>query len=404
MKNATILIVDDDPLSIKAIHHHLKNAFSIMVAADGEQALQLASGSRPPDLILLDIVMPKMGGFEVCAHLKADPRTAAIPVIFITGLSDGASEQKGLELGAVDFISKPCSAARLRARVRTHLELKRHREKLEQMVVAEVNKNREKDMLMVHQNRLASIGQLAAGMAHEINNPIGFIRSNLNTFQTYSSRLQKYISLLEEAVALNCPVEVRTGLEMVSTSLDLPYIADDIFSLIAESQDGAERITAIVHDLKDFASIDDTTMEESDLNLCLESSINIARGKINSVAELELSLGEIPPVQCNPRLLKQVISNLLENAIQAITSFGRISIRTEYNGTCAVLTVSDTGHGMDANVIAHIYEPFFTTNDVGKGTGLGLSICYDIIKKYGGEIGVTSEVGVGTSFMVQLPA
>jgi len=466
MKNASILIVDDDRTSVKTLRHHLGRLFSVVVATNGEQALLLAQGSSTPDLILLDVLMPGIDGFEVCVQLKANPRTAAIPIIFITGLSDSASEQKGLELGAVDFISKPCSGPRLRARVRNHLELKRHRdnleslvhertaelllkqqqltelnerlnrqhielenhrdnlellvdertaelmskqrqlsemnEKLEEMVAVEVNKNREKDMLMVHQQKLASIGQLAAGVAHEINNPMSFIMSNLNSLSKYSAKQLQYNAAIEEALG-DCPAEIRSRLADLHHSLDLHFIAEDIFALISESLEGAERIRKIVHDLKDFAGIDEDTMIETDLNHCVQSAISIARGKINAVADLELSLADIPPVLCNPQLINQVISNLLENAVHAITGRGKITVCTEYRQTWGMVTVTDTGRGIPSEIIGRIFDPFYTTKEVGKGTGLGLSVSYDIVKKHGGEITVTSEVGVGTRFIVKLP-
>jgi two-component system, NtrC family, sensor kinase len=468
MKNASILIVDDDPLSIRVLRHHLGKLYSVAVATNGEQALQLADGSSPPDLVLLDVLMPGMNGFEVCARLKANPRTAGIPVIFITGLSDTASEQKGLELGAVDFISKPSSAPRLRARVHNHLELKRHRddleslvlertgellikqhqlvelhgkleqqnlnlekhrdnleilvnertaelmnkqhqlselnENLEQMVIEEVNKNREKDMLMIHQERLASIGKLAAGVAHEVNNPLGFIMCNLGTLKNYTEVMRQYMSAQDDALKICCPEEQLEQLSELHTRFDLPFILEeDLATLISETLDGAERVKRIVLDLKDFARADDSNMQTTDLNHCVQSTVIIVRNEINPVADLDLKLGFLPPLICNPQHINQVIANLLLNAAHAMKIRGQITVTTLCESNKIFLSVTDTGEGIPPEVIGKIFDPFFTTKQVGKGIGLGLSISYDIIKKHGGEITVSSEAGVGTTFVVSLP-
>ncbi len=467
MNAKTILVVDDEPLSVKILCHHLRKEYTVDVASNGEQALQMAGGDTPPDLILLDVMMPGMDGYEVCAALKANPLTDAIPVIFITGLSEGADEQRGLDLGAVDFVVKPVSASRVRARVRNplelkayrdhletvvkertaellnkqqqleninceleqqHLELEKHRahlealvkertgelllkqqqleelnSELEERVIAEVRKNREKDSLLVYQEKLASIGQLAAGVAHEINNPMSFVTSNLRTLKSYASIENEYRAALEAAVTVYCPSEECARLVGVKEELEIPYILDDTAALITESLEGAERVRKIVLDLKDFARLDGDGIGDTNLNDCVQSAVSIVRNEINTVAELELSLADIPLVFCNAQQINQVIANILVNAVNAITPWGKIAVSTECVAEYVQLTFSDSGRGIPADIIGRIFDPFFTTRDVGKGTGLGLSISYDIVKKHGGEITVSSEVGVGTVFVVRLP-
>ena len=274
---------------------------------------------------------------------------------------------------------------------------------LEWRVTDEVRKNREKDIILLHQDKLASIGQLAAGVAHEINNPMGFIMSNLRTLNNYADVEQQYLCALEEAFASCCSEEQQLQLEELRTRLDLPFILEDVSPLISESLEGAERVRRIVLDLKDFARTDEDSMTETDLNNCVQSTANIVRNEIRYVADLELHLGTIPPVTCNPQQINQVIANLLMNAAQAIEEHGRISVTTWSEGDNVLLAVTDTGHGIPAEVRTRIFDPFFTTKEVGKGTGLGLSISYDIIKKHGGEIQVESEPGVGTTFTLILP-
>jgi PAS domain S-box-containing protein len=278
-------------------------------------------------------------------------------------------------------------------------ELKQLNETLEGRVAEEVLKNREKDSLLLHQEKLASIGQLAAGVAHEINNPIGFVMSNLNTLKEYSVSLKKYC----ETVDASLGVTTHPDLLEAKKRFDLAYILEDIQPLLAESLEGAERVRRIVLDLKDFARPDEREMHEADLNQLIQSTINIVRNELKYVAELDLQLGNLPRIICHPQQINQVISNLLVNAAHAIEQHGLITVRTSHEGSGVVLTVTDTGRGIPTELLNRIFDPFFTTKEVGKGTGLGLSISYDIVQKHGGTISVVSEVGVGTTFTVLLP-
>jgi two-component system NtrC family sensor kinase len=270
---------------------------------------------------------------------------------------------------------------------------------LESKVAEEVAKNREKDGMLLHQEKLASLGQLAAGVAHEINNPMGFIMGNLNTLKEYVISLQKYCRFVDETV----PENSRSVLQEFRKQLDLDYILDDLQPLLVESSEGAERVRRIVLDLKDFARSDEQGMYEADLNQLTQSTINIVRNELRYVAQLDLQLGELPLVLCHPQQINQVISNLLVNAAHALEQQGVITVRTWQEGSFVVLSVADTGKGILPENLTRIFDPFFTTKEVGKGTGLGLSISYDIIKKHGGEITVASEAGKGTIFTVQLP-
>jgi len=276
-------------------------------------------------------------------------------------------------------------------------------ETLASQVAEEVLKSRDKDILLLHQDKLAGIGQLAAGVAHEINNPMGFIMSNLVMLKKYNDVEQKYLVALEDALAGICLEERRKELEELRHGLDIPFILKDIPPLLSESLDGAERVKRIVLDLKDFARIDGDKLVETDLNQCVQSTANIVRNEIKYVADLELQLNEIPLVVCNPQQINQVIANLLINAGQAMENHGVITVTSRRDGEEVILSISDTGCGMTEEVCKRIFEPFFTTKDIGKGTGLGLSIAYGIIRKHGGEITLESELGRGTTFTIRLP-
>jgi|GEM_PF-297956 len=258
-------------------------------------------------------------------------------------------------------------------------------------------------MKVFQQEKLASIGQLAAGVAHEINNPVGFISSNLTTMGKYFERTREFLSVLTTALGECTHGDLPAGVGEQRKRLKIDHILDDAPQLIAESQDGAQRVRKIVQDLKSFSRVDDVEQKRADLNDCLESTIGIAWNEIKYVATLTRDYGDIPPVFCYPQQLNQVFMNLLVNAAHAITGKGEIRVRTWQDGETVCVSVSDTGCGISEENRKRIFEPFFTTKEVGKGTGLGLSISYDIIKKHRGELLVESEVGTGTTFTARIP-
>jgi len=265
---------------------------------------------------------------------------------------------------------------------------------------------------ILQQDKMASIGQLAAGIAHEINNPISFIMSNLNTLNRYMDNLSSFFNKINEALSnkdLNKDdhkekVEpVLNSIRDLTKDLNIDYIIKDVLDIINESKEGAERVKKIVQDLKTFSHIDEAEYKMSDINKGLESTINIVWNEIKYKATMTKKYGEIPLTKCNLGQLNQVFMNILVNAAQAIESHGEITVRTWHEGGYIYISILDTGCGIPEDMLKRIYEPFFTTKEVGKGTGLGLSIAYDIVKKHNGEIDVKSEVGKGTEFTIKIP-
>ena len=254
------------------------------------------------------------------------------------------------------------------------------------------------------QEKMASIGQLAAGVAHEINNPMGFISSNLGTLSKYVDRLSEYIAAGDQAVSTSGDSVEASRLQELRKRLKIEYIMGDARQLIAESQDGAGRVRRIVQDLKSFSRVDQAETALINLNEALETTINIAWNEIKYVASLNRDFGDIPEILCFPQQLNQVFLNLLVNAAHAMDGRqGSITIRTWSDDGHVCVSVADTGCGIPEEIRQRIFEPFFTTKEVGKGTGLGLSISYDIVRKHGGEIWVESEADLGTTFVVRLP-
>jgi two-component system NtrC family sensor kinase len=267
----------------------------------------------------------------------------------------------------------------------------------------EILRGLEKDRILLQQDKMASIGQLAAGVAHEINNPMGFIMGNLSSLKDYSENLVQYIQVLEVLLDRFVPEDQKLHLAVLRKHLDIGFIGEDIGSLVRESLDGAHRVKQIVLDLKDFAQIDENTMQETDFNQLLRKAINIVRNQLKYVAQLDIQLGELPLVCCNPQQISQVVTNLLINAAQSMTVKGTIMVKSWREQDQVLFKVADTGSGISPEIIKRIFEPFFTTKPAGKGTGLGLTIVYDNVRKHYGEIALESEPGKGTVFTVRLP-
>ena len=406
-----ILVVDDDPGNLDMLGSLLQAHHDVLAAPSGERALQIAAGVPKPDLILLDVLMPGMDGYDVLAHLRENPVTHDIPVIFVTGLDSIEDEKKGLELGAVDYITKPYRPPIILARVKAQLELKRARDwlanqnvYLEAELARRLKENQQVEMQLIQSEKLASLGQLAAGMAHEINNPVGFVTSNLGSLDYY---LRDIFALLDayEALEESCTANEAALAKMreLKQQKKTGFLRTNITELIAESQEGLARVTRIVSDLKSFSRAESNDWQWADLRNGLDSTLNIVWNEIKYHCTLNKDYGDIPEVRCVPSQINQVFLNLLVNAAQAIPQKGEITLRTGQVGDEVFVAIADTGIGIPAENLARLFEPFFTTKPVGKGTGLGLSIAYGIVHKHGGRIEVASTLGKGTTFTVWLP-
>jgi PAS domain S-box-containing protein len=268
---------------------------------------------------------------------------------------------------------------------------------------------REMQAQLLQNEKMASIGQLSAGIAHEINNPMGFINSNLATLDKYVEKFDRYIAELETRVQLRGTDEDEQALSALRGTLKLDYVQRDIHLLLQESLEGTERVMKIVQDLRTFARSDKALWGRADINQCLESTINIIWNQIKYVAELTKDYTELPKVNCNIQQINQVFMNLLVNAVHAVEEsrqgdeLGVIQVRTWTDGKQVYIAVSDSGNGVPDELRSRIFEPFFTTKEVGKGTGLGLSISSEIIKKHGGTMTVENAREKGSIFTVCLP-
>ncbi len=546
-KNNRILVVDDDGMNLEFLTEFLnREAYNVDTAQSGEIAMEKVEVNLP-DLVLLDVEMPGISGFEVCHRLKADAKTRDIPVIFISGLYETSKKIRGFDVGGVDFVSKPFQYREVLARIRTHLRIvqlqnnltqktkilnrqfqaikvleaksREAEEEMQAMIeflpigflittidghilkvnsqllnifgfssfeeisqqsmaalyhdkkdrgrfLEQIKKGRvedfeaqfkradsqviwcsisaisqkdaenqtfflnsvqditekkrmekEKSNLLIQltqADKMASIGQLAAGVAHEINNPLGFVSSNLNSLGEYLSDINRLLNLSNRLLSSVQDASVsdeishrKEAVQSFSREIEIDFIRNDIDDLMKDCSDGLDRIKKIVIDLKDFAHPGSIEPVSIDINAAIKSTLNVAANELKYKAKITTVLADIPPIMAVPQQLNQVFLNILMNAAQAMDEMdemGEITIKTWHGASQNFITISDTGCGISRENLKEIFDPFFTTKEVGEGTGLGMNIAYNIIKAHRGSITVESEISQGTTFKIRLPA
>ena len=425
----SILIVDDNPTNLSVLSQALKSAqLKFRVAVDGESALE-AVEYQLPELILLDVQMPGIDGFETCSRLKANPHTKNIPIIFMTALTNKMDKVKGLSLGAVDYITKPFEHEEVLARVKVHLELSRLTQNLAQLNhdleqrvterTAQLEKTlaqlQDTQMQLVQQEKMSTLGQLVAGVAHEINNPVGFIANNITPAQEYVRDLKNIITLYQQQF----PDPGEEIIEEVE-KVDLEFILDDLPQILKSMQLGAKRLSELSVSLRNFSRSDHENKIEANLHEGLDSTLLILRHRLKAAGERpEIQVikeyGDLPQVNCYPGQLNQVFMNIIANGVDVLHEaweMGKMVAKSpEIVITTAMLTaetvvvqIADNGLGMEEEVREKIFQPMFTTKPVGKGTGLGLSIAHKIVEeKHGGKLTCISTLGEGTKFVIELP-
>lgn len=434
-----ILTVDGDQMMLAMLEKGLCDAgYDILQASSAEEALEII-WDNPPDLAVLDISMPGMSGIELAQRLREQ---AEIPFMFLSSHVEDDIVQQATQNGAVGYLVKPINMAQVLPSIKAGLARARDIENLkrrEAALTAELaiarsghedghqRRTRIEDELwsryvdladlttrldqvrerLVQSEKLASLGRLMASVAHEINSPIGYIHTNIKTLEGYLNDLFRILDVYAKSEAsFAIDDQTKLELEQVKTQFNLPFLRGDIPELLAESKAGIQRVRRIVQDLKDFSRTGSSEERAwADLHSGLDAILNMVRHEVKHKAEIILKYGRIPKIECHPVQLNQVFMNLIVNATQSITDGcpGRVVVRTGADHAQVWVEISDNGCGITPENRALIFNPFFTTKPAGRGLGLGLSISHDIVRKHGGCIEVSSEVGRGSTFRVVLP-
>jgi signal transduction histidine kinase len=397
-----VLVVDDNADMRDYLLRLLQPHMEVELAKNGKQALAQALAD-PPDLILSDMMMPELDGVGLLRALRGEPKTRAIPFVLLSARAGDEAVVSGLETGADDYLVKPFSARELLTRVRTHLEMARIRrsaaeaatilsetraalveqlERKNQALAKAYQELQETQAQLVQSAKMASLGQLVAGVAHEINNPLAFALGHLATVRSSLGQVEKALG---------------------SASLTTSQPWNKAMTRLIEMNQGLVRIQDLVLRLRTFSRLDEGARKSIDMRETVESVLTILQHRFESRIQITTHFGEPSEVECYPEPLTQAIMNLVANAIDAITERGTITITTGADGASYRIAVADTGQGIPNEIRDRVVEPFFTTKPVGQGTGLGLSITYSIAKKHGGELELRPREGGGTVATIRFP-
>ncbi|BAY96760.1 response regulator receiver sensor signal transduction histidine kinase [Tolypothrix tenuis PCC 7101] len=427
-----ILVVDDTPNNLRLLSAMLTSqGYEVRKALNGKMALT-ACRVVLPDVILLDINMPEMDGYQVCQELKSDRVTAEVPVIFISALDDVLDKVKAFEVGGVDYITKPFHGAEVISRIENQINLR-----LFQIQIQEKN-NLLQDALdslkavqvqQIQNEKMVALGQLVAGIAHEVNNPISFIYGNLQYAGEYIQDLVNIIAAYQQEYP-----QPTTKIEKIVKEVDLNFVTKDLQTLMGAMYRGADRIREIVIALQNFSRHDEALMKQVNIHEGIDSALVMLQHRLRetthrpAIAILK-EYGSLPLVTCYASELNQVFMHLLNNAIDALDQSAinsqtrdsqqnehcpnaslliqnpQIHIRTELTEANTVkIAIADNGLGIEESLQSSLFNPFFTTKPVGQGSGLGLSISYQIVvQKHRGKIACFSSPREGAEFVIEIP-
>ncbi len=410
-----ILVVDDNPANLQVLSNILQGeGYQVRTVTSGKLALRAAE-RIPPDLILLDITMPDMDGYQVCEALKKDKKLKSIPIIFISALTDTFDKVKAFDIGGVDYITKPIQVEEAMARVRTHLSIQHFQKEIEEKNKAlqdAFQQLKETQGQLIQTEKMISLGVLTAGIAHELNNPISFILTSSlgikNNIDFFINLQKKFDQVLTESKG-----EKSREYQSFKIKNDYNERLEELNTLVSNIKIGAQRSAEIVKGLRLFTRLDEDAKISVNLHENLDSTLLLLHNSYKDKINIQKSYNKIPNVLCYPAKINQVFLNILKNAIDSfeplkdnknqniitISTDALIEDEKEYIS----VEIKDNGAGIAEKIKDKIFDPFFTTKDIGKGTGLGLSICKTIINEHNGKLLMESEKNKGTSFKILIP-
>jgi signal transduction histidine kinase len=392
----TVLLVDDSPDIRALLVQLLRDEYRVLVACDGQEGLEVAR-SEHPDLILSDVMMPRLDGQEFCRHIKSDPQTAHIPFVMLTAKADLSMKIDGLNCGADDYLTKPFSHNELKARVRSLVKLRGMHHDLNQQnrqLESAYNELRALQGRLIQSEKMSSLGQLIAGLAHEINNSINAVYNGIKPLSSSTQRLERVVTEAMESA--------EPSLDAVNQEVQPLFRKISSLSRVIEA--GATRTARIIGDLKTFSHPGNEDNSVFDLHEALDMCVNLLGGSLRDRVEVHRQYGQVGRIYGPAGQLNQVFMNILNNAQQAIDGYGDIFIVTSQEAETVTVTIRDTGAGIPDAIKNRICDPFFTTKEPGVGTGLGLSLSYSLLAKLGGSIEFDTLVGRGTEFRVTFPS
>ena len=418
-----VLVVDDTAANLEVVSQILEAAgCEVAVALNGDRALKLAR-LQPPELILLDVQMPGIDGFETCKRLKSDRTTRGIPVIFMTALSDMQSKLKGFDVGGVDYITKPFQAKELLVRVRTHLQLRQLHRTLQSRVDEKTSELQttlqrlhESELQLVQNEKMSALGNMIAGLAHEFNNPLGFLSGSVNNARCHLEELLEHLALYQD----HHPEPAEEIIENAE-EIELDFLVEDLLKILTSMTVATERMRSISTSLRNYSRADIDQIVSADLHEGLDGTLLLLAYRLKGDAHrpaisVVRSYTEIPTIDCFPGQLNQVFMNILANMIDMFDEMAsesaksidadsqQIEISTIAYADVVEIRIRDNGRGMSEAVQSKIFERSFTTKAVGKGTGLGLSISRQIVvDNHRGKLDVNSQLGEGSEFLIRLP-